>query len=67
MRKNPTNNLFVKKQLYSLHINEGLDLLEHLNIFNMLNTQLSSFRVNFEDEDKVLLLLVSLFLHILII
>ena len=63
MRKNPTNNLFVKKQLYNLHINEGLDLLEHLNIFNMLNTQLSSFGVNFEDEDKVLLLLASLPTH----
>ena len=29
-------------------------------MFNMLNTQLSSFRVNYEDEDKALLLLASL-------
>ena len=29
-------------------------------MFNMLNTQLSSFGVNYEDEDKALLLLVSL-------
>ena len=60
MRKNLTNKLYVKKQLYSLHMKEGSDLLEHLNTFNMLNTQLSSFGVNYEDEDKVLLLLTSL-------
>ena len=60
MRKNLTNKLYVKKQLYSLHMKEGSDLLEHFNTFNMLNTQLSSFGVNYEDEDKVLLLLTSL-------
>ena len=60
MRKNLTNKLYVKKQLYSLHMNEGFDMLEHLNTFNMLNTQLSSFEVNYEDEDKSLLLLASL-------
>ena len=60
MRKNLTNKLYVKKQLYSLHMKEGSDLLEHLNTFNILNTQLSSFRVNYENEDKALLLLASL-------
>ena len=33
----------MKKQLYGLHMKDGSDLLEHLNMFNMLNTQLSSF------------------------
>ena len=60
MRKNLTNKLYMKKQLYSLLMKEGSDLLEHLNTFNMLNTQLSSFGVNYEDEDKALLLLASL-------
>ena len=55
MRKNLTNKLYVKKQLYSLHMKKGSDLLKHLNMFNMLNTQLSSFGVNYEDEDKALL------------
>ena len=32
-------------------------------MFNMLNTQLSSFGVNYEDEDKALLLLLSLPTH----
>ena len=66
MRKNLTNKFYVKKQLYSLYMKEGSDLLEHLNMFNKLNNQLSSFWVNYEDEDKALLLLTSL-LHILII
>ena len=66
MRKNLTNKFYVKKQLYSLHMKEGSDFLEHLNMFNKLNNQLSSFGVNYEDEDKALLLLTSL-LHILII
>ena len=60
MRKNLTNKLYVKNQLYSLHMKEVSDLLEHLNTFNMSNTQLSSFGVNYEDEDKALLLLASL-------
>ena len=60
MRKNLTNKLSMKKQLYSLLMKEGSNQLEHLNPFNMLNTQLSSFGVNYEDEDKVLLLLASL-------
>ena len=55
MRKNLTNKLYVKKQLYNLHMKEGSDLLEHVNMFNMLNTQLSSFGVNYGDEDKALL------------
>ena len=63
MRKNLTNKLYVKKQLYSLHMKEGSDLLEQLNTFNMLNTQLSSFGVNYEDENKELILLASLPTH----
>lgn len=36
------------------------DLLEHVNVFNMLNTQLSNFRVKLEEEDKAILLLALL-------
>ena len=38
MRKNLMNKLYVKKQLYSLHMKDSSDLLKHLNTFNMLNT-----------------------------
>ena len=60
IRKNLTTKLYVKKQLYNFHMKEGSNMLEHLNTFNMLNTQLSSFGVNYEDEDKTLLLLALL-------
>ena len=38
---------------------ENADLLEHLNKFNMLTTQLN-FAVKIGEEDKVILLLASL-------
>ena len=60
MRKNLTNKLYVKKQIYSFQMKDGSDLLEHLNAFNMLMTQLSNFGLNLEEEDKAILLLVSL-------
>ena len=63
IRKNLTNKLYVKKQLYNLHMKEGSDFLEHINTFNMLNTQLSSFGMNYKDEDKALILLASLPTH----
>jgi hypothetical protein len=46
------NKLYVKKQLYGLQVEENMDQLEHLNKFNMLNTQLLYFRVKIEEEDK---------------
>ena len=63
MRKNLTDKFYMKKQLYSLHMKEGSDLLEHLNMFNKLNNQLLSFGVNYENEDKAFLLLASISTH----
>lgn len=31
------------KQVFSLQMKDGLDLLEHLNVFNMLNAHLSNW------------------------
>ena len=59
-KKGTEKQIACEEAIYSLHMKKGLDLLEHLNIFNMLNTQLSSFGVNYEDEYKALLLLASL-------
>ena len=36
------------------------DLLEHVNVFNMLNMQLSNFRIKLEEEDKAIILLAHL-------
>ncbi|KAI6705687.1 hypothetical protein NL676_008649 [Syzygium grande] len=39
---------------------EGSDLLEHINTFNQILSKLASLEVSMEDEDKALLLLSSL-------
>jgi hypothetical protein len=39
---------------------ENTNLFEHLNKFNMLDTQLFNFGVKIEKEDKTILLLASL-------
>ncbi|XXG80321.1 hypothetical protein AAC387_Pa09g1227 [Persea americana] len=60
MSKLLTNNLFLKKQLYSLKMMEGSWLLEHLNEFNRIVTQLLSIDVKNEGQDKALLFFSSL-------
>ena len=59
MRKNLTNKLYVKNQIYNLQM-DGSNLLEHLNAFNMFITQLTNFGVNLQEKDNVILLLASL-------
>jgi hypothetical protein len=54
------NKLYVKKQFNGLETEETIDLLECLNKFNMLNTQLLNIEVKIEKEDKKILLLASL-------
>ena len=39
---------------------EGSDLVEHLNIFNQLVADLAHREVNVDDEDKAIILLCSL-------
>lgn len=60
MAKNMTNKLYLKKDLYGLRMAENDDLLQHLNVFNKLISQLLQLGVSFEDEDKAILLLASL-------
>ena len=54
------DELYMKKQLYSLQLKENANMLEHLNLFNMLIRQLSGFAVKMDDEDKVICLVASL-------
>lgn len=56
MAKKLTNKLYVRKQLYDLQMEENTDLLEHLNKFNMLNTQLLNLGVKIEEDEAILLL-----------
>ncbi|KAK8921738.1 hypothetical protein KSP39_PZI020142 [Platanthera zijinensis] len=60
MSKSLTNKLYVKRQLYSLRMSESNKLLEHMNAFNKLISQLRSMDVKVEEEDQALLLLSSL-------
>ncbi|KAJ8638856.1 hypothetical protein MRB53_015550 [Persea americana] len=60
MGKNLTNNLHLKKQLYGLKMEEGCDLMEHMNTFNRMISDLLRLDVKFDDEDRALLLLNSL-------
>jgi hypothetical protein len=56
MSKSLTN----KQRLYGLKMAEGLDLSQHINLFNKVISDLKRVDVKFKDEDKVLMLLNSL-------
>ena len=60
MTKNLSSKLFMKKQLYSLWMKEGTSILQHLNAFNRILSNLLALKVKLEGEDKTLLLLSSL-------
>ena len=60
MTKSLSNKLYLKKQLYGLHMNEGTVVLEHLNFFNKIISELLAADVKIDEEDKALILL-SLF------
>src|SRR3954469_21304069 len=50
-----SNKLFLKDQLYNLRMEEGDDLMEHLNVFNRCINDLLRVEVKYEEEDKALL------------
>ena len=58
--KKPHNKLYLKKQLYGLRMNEGTAVLEHLIFFNKVISELLTFDVKIDEEDKALILLSSL-------
>ena len=57
MVKSLTNRIFLKRQLYSLCMKEGMKIDDHLDTFNPLLVQLTSMGVKFESEDKAITLL----------
>jgi hypothetical protein len=59
MTKNLSNIIFLKRQLYSLRMKEGTKIVDHLNVFNTLISQLTAMEVKFDDEDKAITLLCS--------
>jgi hypothetical protein len=60
MSKSLMNKLYLRQRLYNLKMAEGLDLSQHINIFNQIINNLKRVDVKFKDEDKALMLLNSL-------
>jgi hypothetical protein len=60
MTKSLMNQIYLKRQLYSLKIKEGMKIAYHLNVFSTLICQLNSMDVKLDDEDKAATLLCSL-------
>ena len=48
------------KHLFNMKMSEGGFVSNHLNEFNTLTSQLSSVKVNYDDEVRALLILCSL-------
>ena len=60
MSKSLSNKLFLKQKLYGLKMAEGSDLVQHVNLFNQIISDLLRINVKFDEEDKALMLLTSL-------
>jgi len=56
MIKSLFNKLYIKKQLYELCIKKGTPMLEHVNIFNKVISELLAVDVKIDEEDKALIL-----------
>lgn len=56
MTKPLSNKLYLKKQLYSLRMKDGNQILSHLNVSNKIIINLLCLKVNLEEEDKIFLL-----------
>ncbi|KAJ4704466.1 Retrovirus-related Pol polyprotein from transposon TNT 1-94 [Melia azedarach] len=60
MTKSLTNKLFLKQRLFSLRMQEGMPLRDHLDQLNTILLELRNIDVKVKDEDAALILLVSL-------
>ena len=61
MTKSLSNKLFMKKQINILRMKEGTHILQHLNTFNRILSDLLALNIKLEkEEDRPLLLLSSL-------
>ena len=60
MMKSLSNKLCLKKQLYGPCMNEGTVMMEHLNFFKKVISELLTIDVKIDEEDKMLILLSSL-------
>ncbi len=54
------NKLFLRRRFFTIKMQEGEDLLAHINMVKALANQLRSIEVNIEDEDVYMVLLMNL-------
>jgi hypothetical protein len=54
-----SNKVFLMKILFNMKMSEGGSVVDHLNEFNTVTNQLSSVKVDFDDEVMALLILCS--------
>jgi hypothetical protein len=55
-----SNKVLLMKRLFNMKMSEGGSVADHLNEFNTITNQLSSIKVDFDDEVKYFLILCSL-------
>ena len=60
MKKSLANKIHLKERLYTFRMAEGTPVQKYLNDFNSILVDLESLDVKIEDEDKAILLVVSL-------
>jgi len=60
MTKSLANKIRLKEMLYTFRMAEGTPVQKHLNDFNSIVVDLESLDVKIEDEDKAILLVMSL-------
>jgi hypothetical protein len=55
-----SNKVFLMKILFNMKMSEGGSITDHLNEFNTVTNQVSSLKVDFDDEVGALIILCSL-------
>ena len=55
-----SNKVFLMKHLFNIKMEKGGSIIDQLNEFNIVTSQLSSMGVNFDEEIRALLILCSL-------
>jgi hypothetical protein len=60
MTKSLANKPRLKERVYTIRMSEGTSMQSHLDKFNSIIVDLESLDVKIDDEDKLILLIVSL-------
>ena len=60
MSKTATTKVYLKQKLYGMRMQMGSDLVEYMNAFNQVVTDLARLGATVDEEDRAILLLCSL-------